>query len=227
MIIDCIADLHGFYPELKGGDVLIIAGDITASDQSHQWVAFFKWLAAQEYKKKIFIGGNHDNFLASCVPTEVSLKLGLSDYEGYDYLLDSGTHYEGLNIWGAPWTNWFDGVHPKCKAFMLSDKELKKKWKLIPENTDILITHGPPFGVLDKNIDGEYCGSKSLGDKVLNLNLNYHIFGHIHEAHGEEYQAEEWDQYTEETIKFGHLSINCSHVNFHYKPVNKPVRIVL
>jgi len=52
MIIDCIADLHGFYPELDGGDLLIIAGDITASDKSHQWVEFFKWLAAQDYQKK-------------------------------------------------------------------------------------------------------------------------------------------------------------------------------
>jgi len=112
---------------------------------------------------------------------------------------------------------------------MLSEKELKKKWALIPENTDILITHGPPFGMLDKNIDGTYCGSKSLSDNLLRLNLKVHIFGHIHEAYGECYQAyaSNSGDCEKECIPIGHQSINCSHVNFHYKPVNKPVRIVL
>ncbi len=241
MIIDCIADLHGFYPKLDGGDLLIIAGDITASDKSHQWVEFFKWLAAQDYQKKVFIGGNHDNFLAQCIPTEVGLKLGLSEYEGYDYLLDSGTEFqywesgkvgvgllEDLKIWGTPWTPWFDGVHPSCKAFMLSEKELKNKFALIPKDTDILISHGPPFGMLDTNIDGEYCGSKSLSDKLLKLQLKLHIFGHIHEAYGQcnGYYLTDYARDINPTPNIP-VSINCSHVNFHYKPVNKPVRIVL
>jgi Icc-related predicted phosphoesterase len=212
--------MHGFYPKLEGGDLLIIAGDITASDTVPQLKEFFDWFQAQKYRKKVLVGGNHDNFLSHSLSTYEGLRMGLIEHyneNDYEYLLDSGTEFEGLKIWGSPWTPWFSGVHPKCKAFMLSEKELEKKWKLIPENTDILITHGPPYACLDQNMDGEFCGSKSLDKRLSKVYLKYHVFGHIHEAYGQSYGP----------MNSQHLSINCSHVNFHYKPVNKPVRIEL
>jgi Icc-related predicted phosphoesterase len=229
MIIDCIADLHGFFPELEGGDLLIVAGDITASDTVPQLKAFFDWFEVQKYRKKVLIGGNHDNFLANSLSTSTAKKLGLDGMDlgqnEYEYLLDSGTEFEGLKIWGSPWTPWFYGVHPKCKAFMVSEAELDKKFTLIPANTDILVTHGPPFGCLDKNVEGTHCGSTSLADRIFELNFKLHVFGHIHEAYGQ--CAEGYMIEGEKETAFGGLHVNCSYVNYHYKPVNKPVRVIL
>src|SRR6185436_18921144 len=110
MEIDCISDLHGHYPKLEGGDLLIVAGDLTATDTEYQHDDFFVWLNSQPYKKKIFIAGNHDNYLQK--NNEKFIKtLQKSDLE---YLYDSGTEFEGLKVWGSPWTNWFPQVNPKC-----------------------------------------------------------------------------------------------------------------
>ena len=61
MKIDCIADLHGYFPDLEGGDLLIVAGDFSGSDNKYEYSEFLGWLNVQHYKKKIFIAGNHDN----------------------------------------------------------------------------------------------------------------------------------------------------------------------
>ncbi len=215
MIIDCVSDLHGKYPELEGGDLLIIAGDCTATDYARQWVIFFDWLKKQKYSKKILVAGNHDGFLSQCASTKEALLLGVYEDEGFEYLQDSGTEFEGLKIWGTPWTPWFMGVHPSCKHFMMSEAVLDNNFMYIPDDTDILISHGPPFGVLDKNIFKKHCGSYALSEKISkDLHLKYHIFGHIHEGYGE-------------MLEGTHVSINCSIMDENYYPTNKPVRINL
>jgi len=225
MIIDCIADLHGHTPKLEGGDLLIVAGDLTARDLPYQHIEFGTWLAAQPYRKKIFIGGNHDGVMEEWMP------MVSGDIE---YLVDSGTEFEGLTIWGSPWTPWFKGVNPACKAFMKTDRKLISKWEKIPKKIDILITHGPAFGILDgiPLEDGTlyHVGSQSLYGWLNYVErrgwLNYverpryHIFGHIHEAYGRE---EYFPTYEDNMMQ----SINCSHVNEFYEPVNDPVRIEL
>lgn len=85
MIIDCIADLHGFYPELEGGDLLIVAGDLTSRDEHGQYLRFFHWIANLNYKKKILIAGNHDGLQEKEKLLEIP-----ADFE---YLQDSGTEY--------------------------------------------------------------------------------------------------------------------------------------
>lgn len=226
MIIDCIADLHGRIPKLKGGDLLIVGGDLTARDTLEQHSDFLEWLCQQNYQEKVLIPGNHDNFLKE--------NPNFYSKTNIHYLVDSGINFIkwNLKVWGSPWTPWFHGVNPRCKAYMKKDKELAKYWEKIPQDTDILITHGPPFGMLDKTTDGIYAGSKTLADKLLELELKFHIFGHIHEANGQCHQA--YEEYSAAcpdgacdgtTIPWGHLSINCSYVNADYEPVNKPVRI--
>lgn len=223
MIIDCISDLHGHYPKLEGGDLLIVAGDWTKSDKPDQVIEFALWVSKQKYKKKIVIAGNHDNM----IQTTPGILLGLPDF-CITYLCDSGTEFEGLRIWGSPWTLSFEGINPHCKAFTVeTEKELCKKWDKIPKDIDILITHGPPFGILD-----EVCiyqdfmneasilanvGSVSLGSRVLGRfpNLKIHVFGHIHEHGGKVFETT--------LAKF----INASHVNECYDPVNDPIRIIL
>lgn len=216
MIIDCVADLHGHYPELEGGDLLIVAGDLTANDSHLQYLKFFHWIANTPYKKRIVIAGNHDNLAQK----EKILNVAKGDFE---YLCDSKTEYEGLKIWGSPWTPWFKGVNPHCKAFMKKDKDLSKKWNMISLDVDILITHGPPFGVRDgiPLEDGSlyHAGSKSLYNWLKYVERPpYHVFGHIHEGYGVE---EFFSTYENKMMK----SINCSHVDVKYRPVNKPIRI--
>lgn len=230
MIITCIADLHGHHPELPGGDLLIVAGDLTASDTMRQYLKFFNWIQDQKYKKIVFISGNHDNFMQNDVK-EWKMK---TEHQNIVYLCDSGTEFEGLKIWGTPWTKTFKGMNPHCKAFTCdTEEELSERFKLIPDDIDILISHGPSFGMLDKNINDNYVGSRALDKRILDLKLKLHIFGHIHEAYGQCHQyylSENGDSLSScldghNFIPFGHLSINCSIMNEKYQPVNKPITI--
>ena len=234
MIVDCVADLHGHYPELEGGDLLIVAGDLTKRNLSEEYIEFTEWLCKQEYKKIITIAGNHDNYREKYPP---AISSGLR----IEYLCDSGTEFEGFKIWGSPWTLTFEGMNPKCKAFTLDNdheayeeedtkwwpKDIKQpsladKWALIPNDTDILITHMPPYDILDEVLPpNDYsfrAGSKSLLKRVCEIKPRLHVFGHIHEGYGD--MIAEWDHPNT-------VFVNASHVNEYYEPVNKPIRVIL
>jgi len=135
---------------------------------------------------------------------------------GAAYLCDSGTDYQGLKIWGTPWTQWFQGVNPDCTGFMLrSEFQLKDKFDLIPEDTDILVTHGPCYQRLDKTLYGDHAGSRALRDRVDHLRgkkLRYHFHGHIHEAHGEHEEG-------------GLKTYNVARMDRSYIPKNKILNI--
>ncbi len=213
MIIDCISDLHGNFPELEGGDLLILGGDYTSNDRSDQYIEFGLWLDKQRYKKKVLIAGNHD------VMVENTPKI--LDCPIWDYLCDSGTEFEGLKIWGSPWTKTFRGMNPRCKAFtMETDEELGEKWELIPPETDVLITHSPMHGCLDQLQDGTMCGSSTLQDRIAKLKPKLHVCGHIHEGY-EEYHSQEGLSF------YPTIFVNASYVNEYYEPVNRIVRIIL
>lgn len=217
MDITVISDLHGFYPKLEGGDLLIVAGDLTARDQINQYVEFYIWLDKQAYKYKIFIAGNHDNEIQKGLDYEFA-------NENIYYLEDSSVEIEGLKIWGSPCTKTFPGMNPHCKAFTCdTEEELAEKWAKIPEDTDILITHSPPFGILDSIPvkDGSlfHVGSKSLRMGMGKYKPRLWIVGHIHEGYGE---------FKDRTLSGDEYHIvNASHVNERYQPVNKPIRIIL
>ncbi len=208
MKIDCIGCLHGYFPKLDGGDLLIVTGDLTAKDTQDQLLHFLSWISQQEYNKKIWISGNHDGFLEGTKFIPIK-KLGM------EYLCDSGTEFEGLKIWGSPRSLWFHGVNPKCKAFMGKEKELKKFYDKIPDDIDILITHSPAFGILDENYEGENCGSASLYESIYRINPKILVHSHIHEQGGKQYKFKDT------------LCINCSIMNEKYKPVNKPITVEL
>ena len=212
MDITCISDLHGHYPKLDGGDLLIIAGDLTARDTINENIIFFSWLEKQNYKKKILIAGNHDNMI------EDGLDFDFPEM-GIEYLCDSGTEFEGLKIWGSPWTAFFQGVNPYCRAFMIAENLLANKWDEIPQDTDILITHMPPHGILDMTIRNENVGSKSLRRMMGKIKPKLWIWGHIHEAYGE---------FKDHTFSGDYYHcVNASHVNEHYLPINPPIRVIL
>lgn len=213
MIVDCISDLHGYYPELPGGDLLIVAGDLLAHETKSCMLQFLEWIEKASYAKKVVVAGNHDN-----VVQEGVWNIALCDK--FTYLQDSGTEVvidgNRLKIWGSPWTNWFKGVHPACKAFMASEDKMGKKFALIPKDTDILVTHSPPYGILDKTDRGQHVGSVYLKSQVIHVvKPKLHVFGHIHECGGRKI-----DLVTT-------VCVNASHVNENYQPVNDPVRVFL
>ncbi len=210
MIIDLVSDLHGCKPALHGGDLLIVAGDLTARDTFPEYCSLFQWISRLPYRKKIVIGGNHDGLLDS---DDWFAKM-TSDFT---YLCDAECEFEGLKIWGTPWTKTFEGMNPKCKAFTCdTEEELAEKWALIPNDTDILITHSPPYGNLDVTKDGKSVGSYSLWERYEKVRPKLFVFGHIHESYGCSTRANN-----------STIFINASHVNERYQPVNKPVRIAL
>src|SRR5262245_54236823 len=142
--IVAISDQHGVLPEIPPCDLLLIAGDVCpvtnhGVDFQANWLQweYRRWLERLPARKIVFIAGNHDfvfeqrsNFLPSDYPAT--------------YLQDTGITWEGLRIWGTPWQPvFFDW------AFNLREPDLAKKWALIPEGTDILVVHGPPFGYGD------------------------------------------------------------------------------
>jgi Icc-related predicted phosphoesterase len=175
------------------------------------------------------IAGNHDGFFESGFPKnqkeaatlqEVrSFLLEQAEMEAPDfkYLCDSGMEFEGYKIWGSPWTSWFHGIHPLCKAFTKkNDEQLANKWALIPDDTDILITHSPLLGFFDTVDEHRYVGSPSLRNEVMSrIKPKLHCFGHIHEWGGRGINTT--------TTTF----VNASIMDENYNPVNKPVRVIL
>lgn len=204
MKVVAISDTHGLHHSLKlpKGDMLIHAGDLSQSGFSKQVKNFLKWFSAQDFKYKIFIAGNHDFFFEK--KTEERIRNTIP----YDiiYLNDSNVIIEGVKIHGSPVQPWFyDWAFNRQRG-----EEIDKHWQLIPEDTDILITHGPPFGKLDKTVKNELVGCKMLTKRINEVKPKKVIFGHIHEAYGELIENE---------VHY----INASVVNFRYQLVNKPI----
>lgn len=212
MIIDCISDTHGKHEQLNlfGGDVLIVAGDISSNNKPINYEQFNSWLSKQEYDVKIVVGGNHDTFLEKDYVDKENLL------DAAIYLCNSDCTIDGVRFWGSPCTPKFRGVNADCTGFMRHPDSIESVWGDIPEGLDVLITHGPPHGILDKNIYGNMCGCNSLYKKMQSLLKKplYHVFGHIHEDYG--------------SISIDSTNyINCSFVDENYSPKNKSYRFVI
>ncbi|MBA3648411.1 MAG: metallophosphoesterase [Chitinophagales bacterium] len=199
-----ISDTHGYhqYIKLPKGDVLIHAGDLTANGTESQTINFLSWFAKQDYKYKIFIAGNHDFYFEKQPVSKIKDLIP----EEIIYLHNSSATIEGIKFWGSPVTPWYYNW-----AFNLyRGAQIRNHWKLIPDDTDILITHGPIFNILDANVKGEHIGCRDLYHRILEVKPKVHICGHIHEAYGVK-------------EKFGIKFINASMLNEKYLLVNKPI----
>lgn len=170
-----ISDTHGNRPNIPDGDVLIHAGDISMMGTVGQVKDGLVWISSLPHKVKILIAGNHD-FLLRDEPQTFRDMLP----RGITYLRDERSVIGELSLWGSPWTpEFFDW------AFMLPRGErIKEKWDMIPGGLDVLITHGPPFGILDQTYGGMRAGCEELAKAVERVKPRLHVFGHIHEAHG-------------------------------------------
>jgi Icc-related predicted phosphoesterase len=207
----CISDTHCQVDQvaLPEGDVLLHSGDLTYRGdvvEIHKELVALKKKAAN-FKHIVIIAGNHD-WLGERNP---ALMKTLCEAQGITYLHDSFVVIDGIKIYGSPYQPEF------CDwAFNLPRGEpLKEKWALIPDDTDVLITHGPPHQILDEVPfpRGFRAGCEDLRARVDQLpNLQLHVFGHLHMNHG--------------SIKVGNTTfINASTCTERYKPINKPICI--
>lgn len=219
----CVSDLHGDYPRLDGGDLLIIAGDITSCGLMQEWAYFFAWVKEQSYRKIILVGGNHDAFLNFSCSSQEARDIGVYDNtEPCEYLVDSGCEFDGLKIWGSPWTSWFKDINPRCAYFTeRTERALDRRWEMIPPNIDVLVTHSPPYGILDENRDSLHCGSKSLRERLDHIRPKLHVFGHIHEEGGKTMVLKRPGIHSENNT----LCVNASIMDENYRPMHKPVDV--
>lgn len=201
-----ISDTHSQHNQLnlKGGEMLIHAGDVCNRGTENEVLQFLDWFANQNYKHKIFIAGNHDWFFEQASAEEIESIIP----KGVHYLNDSGICVNGINIWGSPiQPTFFDWAFNRDRGAAID-----KHWQIIPNNTDILITHGPAFGILDQTQDGRHVGCDDLLLKIKEIKPKIHVFGHIHEAHG----IREID---------GTTFINASVLDLRYNMTNEPIII--
>lgn len=173
--ITALSDMHTKHHgvSVPKCDICIFAGDahITSIDRLNE---FDNWLSTIPAQHIIYVAGNHDSlFENKCMRAEYLLKNCI-------YLENERVEIEGIKIYGSPFSKYFNGW-----SFMLHEDSLKDIWDMIPEDTDILITHGPAWQRLDINEQREYCGSKTLRQRVDKIKPRVHICGHIHESYGE------------------------------------------
>ncbi|MEM0998613.1 MAG: metallophosphatase domain-containing protein [Bacteroidota bacterium] len=203
MRIVFISDTHNRHAdlELPAGDLLVHAGDFSSRGREWEVREFMAWFSQQSHARKVVVAGNHD-FLAENDPAAFAALVPA----GVDYLNDSGVEIGGLQIWGSP-------VQPEFYDWAFNRKrgpEIARHWALIPEGTDLLVTHGPPYGALDKTTRGEPVGCKDLRKLVEAIRPRIHVFGHIHEAYG---------TYTEAGVHY----INASSLDERYLLRHAPV----
>ena len=220
MQVICTSDFHGNLPinVIPEGDILLIAGDICPAyhtvvqsiPMQQKWLEskFLPWIKSVKEKNNIkdvvLVAGNHDWILSRKHPRDICPGLN----EEIIYLQDSFVEINGLKIYGSPWQL------PFCDwAFNKSEIQLEVIWESIPKDTDILLSHSPPYGILDiTTLSNENIGSHSLLKKIKEIKPKLVVFGHNHSGYG---------IHKEDDITF----INATLLDEQYQMVNKPISI--
>lgn len=196
-----LSDTHTMHDKVSvpDGDVLCHAGDLALDGSAREVQQSLDWLNLQPHSTVIAIAGNHD-WAFQCNADALELGRVL-------YLENSSCHIDGVDFYGSPVTpefcDWAFNV-PRGNA-------IKRYWDAIPEHVDVLLTHGPPRGILDQSRPGKShpLGCEELLPRIEVLKPKVHAFGHIHGAYG---------QRESNGTKF----FNCSVVNEVYRVVNQP-----
>lgn len=210
----CFSDTHGYHDEIAipDGDVLICCGDIAPNDLFYHYESFYNWFSQFPHKHKIFVPGNHD------LAFENDFLRVSKLFNNIAVLINQCITINGINIYGTPYQPYFNNW-----AFNVLDESKRKKiFDAIPRDLDVLITHCPPYGILDKNIRGEHCGDSILQNILRIKRPKYHIFGHIHQSYG---QAKNILSVSGDICDI--VSINCSILNDDYAVKNKPIKIII
>lgn len=206
-----ISDTHGLHDQVKvpDGDILVHAGDCTNDIGQASLRSFLSWFDRQPHQRKVFIAGNHDGAFEKWNKDARAMVAQLAP--SATYLQEDGVTIDGVKFYGMPHTPAFCDWHFNVKRELMFMHTQR-----IPGDTDVLITHGPPYGILDvSGIDNEKCGCRALYEAVLEVQPRLHVFGHIHHSYGmkelvHDNGAKTW-------------CVNAAICNERYKPVNAPV----
>lgn len=162
-----LSDTHGFHHRLSAlprADIVVHSGDFTMNGSQREAIDFMNWFCRLDYPHKIFIWGNHDNCLYG------------ANIDGLDnnvhYLCNSAVTIEGIKFYGVPM--FMNDCTTNRQALYYAN---------IPDDTDVLITHTPPLGILDFDNDVNY-GSEELLTRIATVQPHLHLFGHIHSQFG-------------------------------------------
>jgi predicted phosphohydrolase len=185
---------HRLLGNMPAADVVVHSGDVTFAGTAVEVLDFIRWFSSLDYPYKIFIGGNHDYVLEGAAPDRVQRLLPKNCF----YLYNSGVSIEGIRFWGIPF--FFSPEAPTP-----NDQTVNQ----IPDECDVLITHRPPLGILDRSVKFNM-GCPDLLGIVKRVRPTIHLFGHIHDAYGTK-------------IHKGTTFSNGSVVNSMYRLVNDPV----
>lgn len=216
MKIVATSDMHGQLPDTPECDVLIVAGDVAPDygrpggrvgtnhvvNSQKGWLTkrFVPWLESRPGNPTIIgIAGNHDFGLEKDEEFARSLP--------WKYLLDESFNVDGVWFYGLPWV-----PNLSLWAFHAPDFILDYKFAAIPEDTDVVISHGPPFGFCDHTVPrfgSVHAGCPSANDAIDRAKPQVFVCGHIHEGYGS-------------AIRGATLVANVSHVDVDYEPVNEP-----
>ena len=206
MRVVCLSDTHLRHAafQIPEGDLLVVAGDVTGRGSLAELDQVDAWLATLPHPHKVLIAGNHD-FGFELDPPAARARIRHATY-----LQDEEVTLGGLRIWGSPWQPvFFDW------AFNLPrGAPLREKWDAIPVGIDVLVTHGPPRGILDRTARGEDVGDDDLLAAVLRVRPRLHVFGHIHEARGA-------------VQRHGISFVNACGCDLHYRPTQPPIVVDL
>jgi len=198
MKIVFISDVHNRIHE--------VVNDIPSMGYEHEVKAFFQAITrlkeAGYVQNFVGIAGNHD---LSFQDMPITARSWIPDF--YEYLENDHVTIHGVKFHGSPITPEFMGW-----GFGRERGEIiKQYWDLIPDDTDVLVTHGPPMGILDWAVYDEiHVGCEELRTRVMQVKPKIHAFGHIHGSYG---------QHKHDNIKF----VNASNLNEGYKYTNKPI----
>jgi Icc-related predicted phosphoesterase len=210
----CISDTHTLHNRiiLPEGDIIVHSGDFSNRGTEDEICDFLEWYSNTDFEHKILVAGNHDWGFER----DPEIYEDMCKEYGITYLNDSGITLNGIKFWGSPvqpeFCDW--AFNRRVKEHSPSQYNwIKPHWDMIPEDTDVLVTHGPPYGVLDISIyQGNNCGCPHLLNRVLEFKPEVHIFGHIHQWHGTCYRD-------------GITYVNASTCDEKYRPVNLPIEI--
>lgn len=205
MRIVCISDTHGHHAQLRipDGNLLVCTGDFTRRGRRSEVSDFNLWLQTLPHRYKVIIAGNHDFLFEQQQDARHMLSAAI-------YLQDEECALDGLRIYGSPWQprffNW---------AFNADRGEpLRRIWERIPSGIDVLLTHGPPHGVLDVTVRGQVVGCEELSMALRRVRPKLHVFGHIHESYGQ-------------LVRDGTHYVNASSCTLHYQPIHPPIVVDL
>ena len=223
----CFSDTHGRHHRLTGrlavpdGDVLLFAGDACSEGTPEEWAAFCRWLGELPHPHKVVVPGNHDwplqpdrprwNVRARYDAAARALAHRQAEDAGAVLLLDAEATVGGLRVYGTPWVpvfyNWAFNLPRRGTA-------LAEAHGRIPAGLDVLVTHGPAYGRLDRTHRGTRAGCEVLANRLGALAKNgkgprLHVHGDIHEASGIQRRP-------------GRTTVNAAVLDAHYHPAFAP-----